>query len=207
MSRYRYTIDILPGPTHGNHGGNSYQPPCIKAVICSCMLSSSSLTFISCCSPLWAVRSFRNDLWKQVHIMKSDSDGLVAKSKQNSSLCLSLSQWPTSVYPKTAQRSPSRLKVGGIVCGVVIWLHYLHLDAARLEPSWQWRLNNNNKTASISWLATPHDWYQDVFNTRNGLGKARGGWAWAFYSTLSSNHLILMLLHCLVNQPSIYINP
>lgn len=58
-----------------------------------------TLLFISnsCCSPLWAVKSLRNDLWKHVHIMKSDSDGSVAKSKPNSSLCLSLSQWTTSV--------------------------------------------------------------------------------------------------------------
>lgn len=97
-------------------------------------------------------------------------------------------------------------KRGGIVCEVLIWLHYLRLDGGRWKPSWQWRLNKTT-TSSLSWLATPSDGYQDVSNTRNGLGKTQGGSAWAFYSTLSSNHLILMLLHCLVNQPSIYINP
>lgn len=106
------------------------------------------------------------------------------------------------VFPKTVQRSQCRLKRGGIV---LIWLHYLHLDVVRWKPSWQWRPNKT--TTSSFFLAGNNDGYQDVSNTRNGLGKAQGGWAQAFYSTLSSNHLILMLLHCLVNQPSIYINP
>lgn len=74
------------------------------------------------------------------------------------------------------------------------------------KPSWQWR-RSTAASRSLSRLTTHRDGYHDVSNTRNGLGKARGGQAQAFCSTLSSNHLILMLLHCLVNQPSIYIKP
>lgn len=117
--------------------------------------------------------------------------------------------WASSLpkLPKTAQRSRRRLKTrGGVcVCEVRVSLHYLYLDVARWKPSSRWRLTKQQ--LSPPRLATAHDGYRDVSNTHNGLGKAWGGWARASYSTLSSNHLILMLLHCLVNQPSIYINP
>lgn len=52
------------------------------------------------------------------------------------------------------------------------WLHYLHLDG-KVAPSWQWRLNKT-ASCSFSWLTT-HEWYQDAFNTRNGLGTDEGG--------------------------------
>lgn len=56
--------------------------------------------------------------------MKSDSDGLVAKSKQNSSLCLSLSQSTTSVS-QNSPKVPEQIERGGggveeVVCEVLI---------------------------------------------------------------------------------------
>lgn len=68
---------------------------------------------LSSCSPLWAVKSLRDDLWKQAHVMKSDSDGSVAKSNPNSSLCLSLSQWTTSDSEKSPKVSEQIERGGG----------------------------------------------------------------------------------------------
>lgn len=114
-------------------------------------------------------------------------------------------------FVKAAQTSHSKVEEEGNVWGlgwgggVIIWLHYL-VDARRWKPSWQWKLNKTT-SSFLSWLATHHDRYRDVSNTGNGLGRTLGGHARASCLTLSSNHLILMLLQCLVNQPSIYINP
>lgn len=48
---------------------------------------------------------------------------------------------------------------------------------------------------------------QDVFNTHNGLGRGLCLLPWTFHSPLLSNHLILMLVQCLLHWLCIYINP
>lgn len=158
-----------------------------------------ALLFVS--NFLWPVSSFKDDLWKQVHIMNQTVTALWQSQKQNPSA--PLNEFPTCVswdglkVPLQIEECVS-LCVCGVVCEVFIWLHYLREVEAILTM--KAKQNNNLFSLSMTDIKTSPIRVMDLARLGSAGLRAPG-------CTLSSNHLILMLLHCLVNQPSIYINP
>ena len=97
---------------------------------------------------------------------------------------------------------------GGVGCvhEGLLSSYYLHLDIEDMEAIPTMRGTNN--TFLLAAAVPTYGGTRNVFNTHNGLGRGLGvAEPTPLYSTPSSNHLILMLLHCLVNQLSIYIRP
>lgn len=119
---------------------------------CVCVASSHLHLQLSRCFPLWTVELYKWFMETHHEIRPWWLSGKV-KTEFKSMLVLEPVDYQCFLKrPKGPRADWSGRGVWeGDVCEVLIWLHYLCLDATRWKPSSQWRLNKTTTPLSFGW--------------------------------------------------------